>query len=91
MKEGYTIDMVIYETKVTGKDKQGSPVIDYDLVIEEGLVEDQLTSHKDAITKLVVIRDALEHYHGVTTNPEYQRIVLKAMSGFDDALKQLVI
>ena len=91
MKEGYMLDLVIYETKVVGKDKHGIDVIDYDLVIEEDLAKDRMMSKKDAITSLVVIRDALEHYEGVLVNLEYKRIVLKAMSGVDEALKQLVI
>ncbi len=92
MREGYAIDMVIYTTKVLDENKKGqSPDIDYDLVIEENLVINPLVPHKDAITALVVIRDALQHYHGVTTDPEYKAIVLEAMSGFDEALKQLVI
>ena len=91
MKEGNSVAICIYGTKVIGKDKHGADVIDYDLVIHEALVQGELTSRKDAITALIVIHDALKHYEGVTTMPEYKRIVLEAMLGVDEALKQLVI
>ena len=90
MKEEYGSHLCIYSTKVIGEDKHGAPNIDYDLVSHEVLVDD-LASRKDAITALIVIRDALEHYEGVLVSLEYKRIVLKAMSGVDEALKQLVI
>lgn len=91
MNEMNSVAICIYDTKLVGEDVHGGPVIDYELVIHEALVQGELIPRKDAITKLVVIRDALEHYEGVTTNPEYKRIVLEAMSGVDDALRQLVI
>ncbi len=91
MNETNSVSICIYDTKITGKDQHDRPVIDYDLIIHDALVQGELIERKDAITALVVIRDALEHYHGVTTNPEYKRIVLEAMSGFDDAIRQLVI
>ena len=91
MNETNSVAICIYDTKTVGIDIHGADVVDYELVIHEALVRGELTSRKDAIIALVVIRDALEHYEGVTTHPEYKRIVLEAMSGVDDALKQLVI
>ncbi len=91
MNETNSVAICIYDTKIIGTDKHGGPVIDYDLIIHDALVQGELTSRKDTITALVVIRDALEHYHDVTTSEDYKRIVLEAMTGFDEALKQLVI
>lgn len=93
MKQGYMLDLVIYETETeasTNNADHEDANVDYDLVVEESLSTDGFMSKHATADRLNLIQAALLHYRLFVSTNEREGILNEAARGVQAALTDLM-
>ena len=93
MKQGYMLDLVIYETETeasTNDADHEDANVDYDLVVEESLSPDPFLSKHALAGRLNLIQTAILLYRLFGSTNERERILNEAAQGVQAALNDLM-